>query len=170
MFQIFRGDKVVLVKPFGKIQDVGNEYEVADFTNTTVILRDCKTKIAACAISVEVFYMLFDKIEGAKGKWTKWQTIQDGLGNIVASYRTNFKKVEVRIMVEDKIYITAKATCYKGDDFNMAFGIHLAYLRAVKKQCEFEKTKITVVDDKKMSELNKTIGDVTNNIEKMCKG
>ena len=164
---VFRGDKVVLIKPFGKMQNIGNMYEVADFTSTNIILRDCTTKVAACAVSVTDFSNYFDKTENVIGKWTKWQPIIDGLGDAVGFYRTNFKKVEVRIFTSSKFYITAKATCYKDDDFNMGLGIHLAYLRAVKKQCEIEKNKCE--DESKIAELNKTIGDIKNNIEKMCR-
>ena len=164
---VFRGDKVVLTKSFGKMQNIGNMYEVADFTSTNIILRDCSTKVAACAVSVDDFSNYFDKVENVIGKWTNWHPIIDGLGDAVGFYRTNFKKVEVRIFTSSKFYITAKATCYKGDDFNMGLGIHLAYLRAVKKQCEIEKNKCE--DESKIAELNKTIGDIKNNIEKMCR-
>lgn len=164
---VFRGDKVVLTKSFGKMQNIGNMYEVADFTSTNIVLRDCETKVAACAVSVTDFSNYFDKAENAIGKWTHWHPVIDGLGDVVCFYRTNFKKIEVRIFTSDKFYVTAKATCYKGDDFNMGLGIHLAYLRAVKKQCEIEKNKCE--DESKIAELNKTIGDIKNNIEKMCR-
>ena len=52
---VFRGDKVVLMKPFDKMQNIGNMYEVADFTNTNIVLRDCATKVAACAVSITDF-------------------------------------------------------------------------------------------------------------------
>lgn len=162
---VLRGDKVVLIKPFDKMQNVGNMYEVADFTSTNIILRDCVTKVAACAVSVVDFSNYFDKVENAIGKWTKWQTIIDGLGDVTCFYRTNFKKIEVRIFTSDKFYVTAKATCCKGDNFNMGFGLHLAYLRVVKKRCEIEKNKYK----NKIAELNEEIGNVTDNIEKMCR-
>jgi len=172
---VFRGDKVVLTKPFGKMQNTGNMYEVADFTSTNIILRDYSTKVAACAVSVDDFSNYFDKVENVIGKWTNWHPIIDGLGNVVCFYRTNFKKIEVRIFTSDKFYVTAKATCCRNDNFNMGFGIHLAYLRAIKKQCEIEKNKykskveLNEEDKNKIVELNEEIGNVKNNIEKMCR-
>ena len=173
---VFRGDKVVLMKSFDKMQNIGNMYEVADFTNTNIVLRDCATKVAACAVSITDFSNYSDKAENVIGKWTHWHPIIDGLGDVVCFYRTNFKKIEVRIFTSDKFYITAKATCCKNDNFNMGFGIHLAYLRAIKKQCEIEKNKYEnkIVEpneeyESKIAELNEEIGNVTNNIEKMCR-
>lgn len=167
---VLRGDKVVLIKPFDKMQNVGNMYEVADFTSTNIILRDCVTKVAACAVSVVDFSNYFDKVENAIGKWTKWQTIIDANDSTVGMYRTNYKKVEVKIFYFsnnkcDSITLKAKSTCNKVDDFNLTFGIRLAYMRAIRK---FYKIQMKDCINK-VTEYQTQISNISKNIEKMCK-
>ena len=45
--KIFRNDKVILIKEYDKLKMVGSEYEVANITDTSVVLRDAIRKIAS---------------------------------------------------------------------------------------------------------------------------
>ena len=139
---IIKGDKVIQIKEMGKINSVGNMFEVANFVDTNIVLRDAKTKIAICSIDVDEFNRYFKKADGISG-WTGWAQIVDPHGNMVAQYRTNQKKVEVRIPnnmlgYPDKKVIRSTATCSHGDDFNLSFGIQLAYLRCEQKYLQNE--------------------------------
>lgn len=135
---IFRNDRVVLIKEFENMKQVGNEYEVANITETAVVLRDAKTKVAICAVNIPSFEEYFKKQEDVTG-WTKWQGFSDETGKTVGVYRTNFRKVQVRINGG----IQGEASCNRTDEFNLFFGINLAYLRAeqkflfgIKDECE----------------------------------
>lgn len=66
----------------------------------------------------------------AKSKWTKWEPIVGFNGQTDAFYRTNEKKVQVKFLTDK---VRAECCCCKGDDFNLSFGIQLAYLRALNK-------------------------------------
>lgn len=121
---ILRNDKVVLVKEMGELKIVGETFEVANVTETAVVLRDAKSKIAVGAVDISVFDQYFKKPEVVKG-WTPWQRLVDQIGNTIAFYRTNQKKVQVRTTND----IRAEATCNKCDEFNLAFGIRLAMTR-----------------------------------------
>lgn len=128
---ILRNDKVVLIKEMGELKIVGETFEVANVTETAVVLRDAKNKIAVGAVDIAVFDQYFKKPEEVKG-WTSWQRLVDQLGNTIAFYRTNQKKVQVRTTDN----IRAEATCNKCDEFNLAFGIRLAMTR-----CEIKMLK-----------------------------
>ena len=117
---IFRNDKVMLMKDFGNMS-VGNIYEVANITDTSVILRDAEKKIAVGAIDIDQFDQYFKKPEEVK-KWTKWNGLRNASDDTIAFYRTNGKKIQVR-NVEGVI---AEASCNKNDEFNFYFGLALA--------------------------------------------
>ena len=125
---ILKGDKIVLMKEWGQMKTVGEVYEVANVLETYVVLRDSKTKIAIGAINIESFYEYFKKPEEIKG-WTKWQGFTDSSGNVIGFYRTNHKKVQVRL----NDGVRSEACCCKGDEFDLAFGIRLAYKRCTEK-------------------------------------
>lgn len=121
---IFRNDRVALIKEFGNMKTVGEVFEVANITDTAVILRNASSKIAVGAIDIVDFEQYFKKPEDVKS-WTKWHGLMDNKGNTIAFYRTNFKKVQLR--TPDGIQ--AEACCNKCDEFNLFFGIQLAMLR-----------------------------------------
>ena len=129
---LFRNDKVVLLKEYEDLKQVGTTYEVANFTDEMVILRSVKTKIAMCAIPLVDFYAYFEKKEDVRFKFTKWTELVDGTTNgVVGFYRTNFKKVQVMLPIEyNGSYIRAESSCNVGDDFDLWFGIRLAFARA----------------------------------------
>jgi hypothetical protein len=121
---ILRNDKVVLIKEMDNMRTVGEVFEVANITDTAVVLRNAMSKVAVGAVDINVFDQYFSKPEDIK-TWTKWYGLMDTKGNTVAFYRTNHKKVQVRTPEG----IQAEACCNKSDDFNLFFGIQLAYLR-----------------------------------------
>ena len=129
---VFRGDRVVLIKELPKMKEVGLTYEVGDINAKNVILRDVKSKVAICAIDIETFDEYFTKPEEVR-TWTKWMAVSNELGDIIAYYRTNLKKVQVKIPNNDN-EIKAECCCCKEDDFNLHFGIQLAYKRCLDKR------------------------------------
>lgn len=139
---IIKGDKVIQIKELEKVNLIGNMFEVANFTETAVIIRDAVSKIAVCSVGIDEFDQYFKKADEVNG-WTNWTQMVDPLDNMIAEYRTNQKKVEVRIMNNMLGYpnnkvIRSTATCSKGDEFNLSFGIQLAYLRCERKYLQNE--------------------------------
>lgn len=138
---LFRNDKVVLLKEYEELKQVGTTYEVGNFTDEMVILRSVKTKVAVCAVPLIDFYEYFEKKEDVRFKFTKWTALIDDTKSItlfdkttdgvVGFYRTNFKKVQVMLPIEyNGSYIRAESSCNVGDDFDLWFGIRLAFARA----------------------------------------
>lgn len=160
---VFRGDKVVLIKPYEKMEQVGNNYEVADFTEANIILRDCITKIAVAAINVNDFSEYFMRVEDVRG-WTEWQNIIDTDECLIGQYRTNQKKVEVKVYNGQRI-IKGRAFCCKDDVFNLAFGIALAYKRAIKKIYIEDRENLVNA----LNETKTAIYNLEQQINKMCK-
>lgn len=153
---IFRNDKVILVKEYETMKKVGEIFEVANITPTSIVLRDAKTKIAVGAIELSDFDKYFKKPEEMKS-YTPWGAIVDPEQNTTAYYRTNGKKVQVRLC--EKINnkpIQAEASCNKGDDFNLIFGIRLAFSRAMVK---YNKNCIS-----KYSQESKRYEQIINNL------
>ena len=70
--------------------------------------------------------------ENFKG-WTNWQKIVGFDGQSDVMYRTNKKKVRVKFLTDK---VSAEACCCRDDDFNLGFGIQLAYLRCLNKARE----------------------------------
>lgn len=126
MSTVLRNDKVVLIKEFGKMKQIGQTFEVANFTQDSVVIRNADNKVAVGAININDFDKYFIKAEEAKSiGWTDWNKLIDHKGDTVAVYRTNFKKVQVR--TPDGYH--AEASCNKTDEFNLAFGVSLAFNR-----------------------------------------
>ena len=126
---VFRGDKVVLVKELPQLKEVGSTLEVGDIAGRNIIMRNPQSKVAVCAVDVETFDEYFTKPEEAR-TWTKWITINSEYGT--AYYRTNLKKVQVEIPSELG-NVRAECSLNKGDEFNLYFGIQLAHKRAINK-------------------------------------
>lgn len=163
---LFRNNKVVLLKEYEDLKQVGITYEVANFTDEMVILREVKTKIAVGAIPLVDFYKYFKKIEDVKFKFTKWTELIDGTtGAVVGFYRTNHKKVQVMLPIEyNGSYIRDEASCNKGDDFDLWFGIRLAFARAKVKAYN----KVTLIKNAKMiAESTKDYRQTKNAIKNM---
>lgn len=163
----FRGDKVVLTNTFGKLNQIGNIFEIADITtNNKIIIRDATSKIAIAAIDVDDLEKYFRTIESVKNIWTKWNHIIDCDDSIIGIYRTNFKKVEVRVNDSKGNLITGRAFCCKDDTFNLTFGIRLAYMRAIRKA--YISNKEDLLHRVTLIKLN--IHNIDQQINKMCEG
>lgn len=166
---IFKGDKVMLLNEFGNL-NIGEVYEVANIINdTTIVLRNAKTKVAIASIDIEYVDKHFKKFEDKK-TWTKWNSMVDPYGNIYLSYRTNGHKVQVKTPDGD---YRSEASCGKHDNFNLSFGIKLAHMRCMGKilknkasQYESElKTINSYITENKndIKRLIRTLDDVEDN-------
>lgn len=147
---IFKNDRFVLIKEMEYFNKVGMIYEVANITDTAVVLRNVKTKVAVGAVNIDDFDKYFVRPETVKS-WTKWWGMVDTAGNMIGFYRTNLKKVQVRNLDG----IRAEASCNKryGDEFDLTFGVHLAYARCEDKrlkklETEYENALKNIQSDK----------------------
>lgn len=130
MNTVLRFDKYVLTKELNeKFKQVGETYEVANILEDSFMLRSEKTKVALGLVNFADFEKHFVAVENHKG-WTPWQSITGFDGQTDAMYRTNRKKVQVKfVTTKDR----AECCCCKDDNFNLSFGIQLAYLRCLNK-------------------------------------
>lgn len=152
---ILKNDEVTLIKEFENLKKIGKIYEVANITDTKIIIRDKKSKVAIAAIEIEIFeeYFKKDYLNG----WTKWVGISDGMDNLVAYYRTNHKRVEVKT-VDGRF--KGKSSCNKTDKFSLDKGIKLAVARCNKKLLQFNKNEC----EERLNKLNEEITFVDNYI------
>lgn len=150
---ILRGDKVILLKEMGEFKKVGETFEVANITDTSVVLRNVNTKVAVGVIAIDSFKEYFEKSEKETTyEWTKWQPFRDADGSLIGYYRTNQKRVQVKIPSG----VRAESTCYKDDEFNLYFGMKLAYHRCLDKFYE-----------KKLEEIACRIANLTEQYNEM---
>ena len=157
---VFRNDKLVLMKVFGNMQTVGETYEVGNITDTSIVLRDAKSKIAIAAIDINDVDEYFEKPENMRG-WTPWQRLVDQIGNTIAFYRTNRKKVQVRTVDGYR----GESTCNKADEFNLYFGLCLAMNR-----CKIKMMKDIEKDyEKSLNSVIHDMYDTENDIKNMIK-
>lgn len=155
-------DKVILIKELNdKFRKVGEEFEIASVSEDSFLLRDAKSKVAIGVISFQDFEKCFVHEENFKG-WTDWQQFNGLEGQTDCFYRTNRRDVEVKF-VTDKV--RTKSYLHKDDEFNLSFGLNLAYLRAFSKVLEKKKDK---VKEKlcKVEEEHKEINDEIANVER----
>lgn len=123
-------DKVVLVKELNDtIKKVGEVFEIANILDGSFLLRDAKTRVAIGVVSFEDFERHFVHAENFKG-WTDWIPFTGFDGQTDAYYRTNRRKTQVRFITDN---VRAESSKHKDDEFNLYFGIQLAYLRALNK-------------------------------------
>lgn len=136
---VLKYDRVILVKEFGeKMKKVGEVYEVASILENDFLIRDGRTRVALGVISFEDFDKYFVHEENFKG-WTKWTPLVGFDGQNDAFYRSNGKKIQVKfVTTKDR----AESCCCKDDDFNLGFGIQLAYLRCLNKARARQKEKL----------------------------
>ena len=126
METILKFDRVILIKELNdKIKKVGDVFEIANILDNSFLLREVKSKVAVGVVNFEDFEKHFVTEENFKG-WTKWTPIVGYDGQSDAIYRTNRKKIQVKFITDN---VRAESCCRKGDDFNLSFGVQLAYLR-----------------------------------------
>lgn len=130
MNTVLKFDKVILTKELSeKFKQIGEAFEVANISEDAFLLRNAKTKVAIGVVNFTDFEKHFIREENFKG-WTSWTPLVGFDGQTDAFYRTNRKKVQVKFLT-DKV----RAECCRNvkDDFNLSFGIQLAYLRCLNK-------------------------------------
>ena len=160
---VLKYDRVILTKEMGKMTMVGEVYEVAAITEDSFIIRDARTKIAMGVVSFEEFDNHFEKPQDVKG-WTPWTKFADKNGE-AAFYRTNFRKVEVKCGD-----VKATATCNLGEDeFNLYFGIRIAYARCINKILTKQKNENEEALKEIRKEMNKNVVLIGNMIASLRK-
>lgn len=123
-------DRVILVKELNdKIKKVGDVFEVANILENSFLLREAKSKVAVGVVSFEDFDKHFIPEENFKG-WTNWIQIVGFDGQNDVCYRTNRRRVQVKFITDN---VRSESCCCKDDDFNLHFGMRLAYLRCLNK-------------------------------------
>lgn len=137
MDTVLKFDRVVLTKELDdKFKQVGEVFEIANVFDNSFLLRSAKTKVALGVVSFEDFNDHFTHEKKLKG-WTPWTQFVGFDGQNDASYRTNGKKVQVRFLTSK---IKAEACCCRDDEFNLSFGLRVAYLRCLNKALLEQKT------------------------------
>ena len=142
METVLKFDKVILTKELNdKIKKVGEVFEIASILDNSFLLRDGKTRVAVGVVGFEDFEKHFVPVENFKG-WTNWMPITGFDGQTDAYYRTNRRKIQVKFLTDK---VRAESCCSKADEFNLSFGLHIAYLRCLnkalaKRKAEYEKT------------------------------
>lgn len=139
MKTVLKFDKCVLVKELNeRFKQVGEEFEIANILEDSFLLRSAKTKVAIGVISFNDFEKHFVNEENFKG-WTPWTPLVGFDGQSDVLYRTNKKKVQVMFLTNK---VRAEACCCKDDEFNLPFGIRLAYLRCLNKAREKQRVEL----------------------------
>lgn len=142
-------DRVVLVKELNeKIKKVGDVFEIANILDDSFLLREAKSKIAVGVVSFEDFEKHFVVEENFAG-WTHWVPLVGFDGQNDVAYRTNRKRVQVKFLTDK---VRAESSCHAEDEFNLSFGLQMAYLRCLnkvltKKKDEYEKNLKLVEDE-----------------------
>lgn len=150
MNTILKFDRVVLTKELNdKIKKVGDIFEIANILDNSFLLREAKSRVAVGVVSFDDFDKHFVPEENFKG-WTRWTQFIGYDGQNDCFYRTNHKKVQVKF-VTDKV--RSEACCCKDDEFNLSFGIQLAYIRCLNKAMAKKSDEL----QEEMNRLNKEI-------------
>ncbi len=160
METILKFDRVVLVNELNdKFRKVGECYEVANIFDDSFLLRDSATRVAVGVVSFADFEKYFVHESNYKG-WTQWIQFAGYDGQSDCFYRTNRKKTQVKF-VTDKV--RSETSCCKDDEFNLYFGIQLAYLRCLKKAMSKKSNKL----QEEVHRLDKEIYEITKAEKKM---
>lgn len=163
---VLKFDKVILIKEFGdKMKKVGEVFEIASVLDNGFVIRDNKTKVALGFVSFEDFYKYFEKKNERKNAWTDWTPFVGFDGQTDTLYRSNGRKVQVKFLTtKDR----AECCCCKNDEFNIGFGIQLAYLRCLNKAREKQRIeleeKLNMVEHE-IAENNTIIKKMINSLE-----
>lgn len=153
-------DRVVLTKEFNdKFRKVGEVFEIANILDDSFLLRDSKTRVALGVISFADFEKHFVHESNFKG-WTSWTPIVGFNGQNDVYYKTNRKKVMIKFLTDK---VRAESCCNKVNDFNLSFGIQLAYLRALNKAWAKRKTEYEAKLEAINFELAKANSEIVDN-------
>ena len=138
MNTVLKFDRFILKKELNSnFKHVGEAFEVANILEDSFLMRNARTKVAVGSINFKDFEKYFVREDEFNG-WTYWTSIVGFDGQTDAFYRTNRKRVQVRFLTDN---VKAEASCNVGDDFNLSFGINLAYLRCANKVLEKKKAE-----------------------------
>lgn len=160
MKTLLKFDKVILVKELNeKVKKVGDAFEIANILDDAFVLREAKSKIAVGVVSFEDFDKHFVHEENYRG-WTSWMPLTGFDGQTDAMYRTNRKKVQVKF-ITDKV--RAEASCNKMDNFDLFFGVQIAYLRCLNKALSEQKIEC----EKKIKSIDCDMSENDNIMKKM---
>ena len=164
MKNVLKYDRVILIKELdNKVCKLGECYEIANVLDDSFVLREAESKTAVGVIDFASFEKHFVHEENYKG-WTNWQKFSGFDGQSDCFYRTNGKKVQVKFLTNN---VRAEACCCNGDEFNLSFGLNLAYLRArtkiIKKRIALYEEELNNLN-KKMANDNKTMQKMLNSI------
>jgi hypothetical protein len=121
-------------------------FSIICLVTDNVIINKCKRKAI--------------KMEKTKSKWTNWEPLVGFNGQTDAFYRTNFKKVQVKFLIDK---IRGECCCNAEDDFNLSFGVQLAYLRALNKARERQRAEL----EEAMKSIEHEIAENKTIIKKM---
>ena len=149
-------DRVILAKELNEnFKKVGDTFEVSNVLDDSFLLRDANTKVSVGVVSFEDFEKHFVHDENFKG-WTKWMPLTSFDGQTDAFYRSNRKKVQVKFLTDN---VRAEACCNRVDEFNLFFGVQLAYMRCLDKALvnkenalneELNKINYKIIDNRKI--------------------
>ena len=160
MDTILKFDRVVLIKELNdKIKKVGDVFEIANILDNSFLLREAKSKVAVGVISFEDFDKHFVAEENFVG-WTQWTQITGFDGQTDVLYRTNRKRVQIKFITNK---VRAECCCHKLDEFNLFFGIQMAYLRCRNKVLEKQRAEY----EEKLNNIKCEITDNKDIIKKM---
>lgn len=158
-------DRVILTKELNeKFKQIGETYEIANILDNSFLLRNAKTKVAIGVVSFEDFEKHFVAEDKFKG-WTRWQSLVGFDGQTDAMYRTNHKKVQVKFLTDK---VRGESCCCRDDDFNLPFGIQLAYLRCLNKVREQQRVELEEalnVVEHEIAENNTIIKKMVNSLD-----
>lgn len=154
-------DKVVLIKELNdKIKKIGEVFEIASILNDDFfLLRDGKTRVAVGVVSFDDFEKHFVPVENFNG-WTNWILFTGFDGQNDCMYRTNRRKIQVKFLTDN---IRAESCCSKADEFNLSFGLQIAYLRCLNKALDKKKAEC----EKNIKMADSEIKDNEHIIKKM---
>ena len=153
-------DRVVLVRELDeKFCKIGEVFEVANILENSFLLRDSKTKMAIGVVGFEDFESHFVHESNFSG-WTNWQQFNGFDGQNDCLYKTNRKDVEVKFVTNK---VRAKSYLHKDDEFNLTFGLNMAYLRCLNKALE----KKRIEYEEELKKINSEIADNKKTIQKM---
>lgn len=147
---ICKGDKIVLMREFNDKLTVGETYEVGNYTDKAVIIRDVKSKVALAAFDIASMDEYFALTDVARQRWTPWLPVISADGALFGYYRTNQKKVQYKSANK----VRAESSCHPDDTFDLVRGINLAQLRASEK-----------ANMKMLNQANEVVNDLNAKLE-----
>lgn len=160
MKTVLNFDRVVLIKELNeKLKQVGEVFEIANIFEDSFLLRNSKTRVAIGVVSFEDFEKHFVHEENFHG-WTSWTPLTGFDGQTDAFYRTNRRRVQVKFLTDK---VRAESCCSKVNDFNLSYGLNMAYLRCLNKARKKQKA----LYEEKLREINHDIAENEVTIKKM---